>query len=221
MRTSIIFDMDGVLVDSAAAHQQAWQRLGEEVGTPFTPQLFQQTFGQRNATIIPTWLGQQVPAHQVDAYGARKEELYRALVRQGSVTIYAGVPQMFDELRALDAGVAIASSGPRANIDLLIEVMGASGKIDAVVASEDVTHGKPDPEVFLKAAQQLQIAPRYCAVIEDSVHGIEAAKRGGMWAVAVLTSTGRADLLEAGADELIDTVASLRGADLVARLRRD
>jgi beta-phosphoglucomutase-like phosphatase (HAD superfamily) len=100
----------------------------------------------------------------------------------------------------------------------LIDTIGVRAAIDAAVASEDVTEGKPDPEVFLKAAEQLGIEPTRCAVIEDSVHGIEAAKRGRMLAVAVLTSTARAALLAAGADLVIDQVGSIDAQDLVRRV---
>src|SRR5690242_20180874 len=120
--------MDGVLVDSAAAHRLAWQRLGEEVGTPFTAELFERTFGQRNATVIPKWLGGEVEPQRLARLADRKEEIYRQLVSDGAVRVYARIPQLIDELRQHGAAVAIASSGPRANIDLLIDVMGGGGK---------------------------------------------------------------------------------------------
>lgn len=214
--------MDGVLVDSAEAHRRAWQQLGDEVGTPFSTALFEQTFGQRNASIIPVWLGTSgmsgITAARVEELAERKETLYRALVRQGAVRTYRGVPVLLGTLRSLGARVAIASSGPRENVWLLIDVIGVRDAVDVLVASEDVTEGKPHPEVFAKAAALLNIDARCCAVIEDSVHGIEAAKRGGMLAVAVLTSTARAALLAAGADLIVDDVAALNPGELVGRL---
>jgi beta-phosphoglucomutase len=210
---AVIFDMDGVLVDSADAHRRAWQQLGDEVGTPFTARLFQQTFGQRNASIIPTWLGEVSPQRFAEL-DQRKEALYRALVRHGAIRIYRRIPELFVELRQRGARLAIASSGPRANIDLLIDTMGARGLVDTVVAAEDVNHGKPHPESFLKAAERVQVAPQWCAVIEDSVHGIEAAKRAGMVAVAVLTSTPRDALVAAGADRVLNEVGDVQLDDL-------
>ena len=214
--------MDGVLVDSAEAHRRAWQRLGDEVGTPFSTALFQETFGQRNASIIPLWLGASgtsgITAALVEELADRKETLYRTLVRQGAVRIYPGVPMLFADLRTRGARVAIASSGPRENVSLLVDVIGVRAAVDALVASEDVTEGKPHPEVFLKAAARLSVETGRCAVIEDSVHGIEAAKRGGMLAVAVLTSTERAALQAAGADVIVDGVAALNPSELVSRL---
>jgi beta-phosphoglucomutase len=212
-RAAVIFDMDGVLVDSAEAHRRAWQQLGDEIGTPFTAERFRQTFGMRNASIIPAWLGEVSP-QRFAALDQRKEALYRLLVRQGAIRIYRRIPQLFVELRRHGAGLAIASSGPRANVELLIDTMGAHDLIDAAIAAEDVDHGKPHPEAFLKAAERLQVAPRRCAVIEDSVHGIEAAKRAGMVAVAVLTSTPRDALVAAGADRVLNEVGDVQLDDL-------
>jgi beta-phosphoglucomutase len=211
--------MDGVLVDSADAHLRAWQRLGEEVGVPFSKQFFQQTFGQRNASIIPSWLG-DVSAARVTELEHRKESLYRQFVRQGAIRIYPGVGGLLDQLRSRGAKAAIATSGPRENATLLVEILGIGARIDAMVAAEDVSEGKPHPQVFLVAAERLGIAPACCAVIEDSVHGIEAAKRAGMLAIAVLTSTPSEKLLAAGADRCLREVGALNADWLVATLCR-
>ena len=209
----VIFDMDGVLVDSAAAHLHAWQKLGTEIGTPFSEEFFRRTFGQRNASIIPQWLS-QVPPPRLAELDARKESLYRQFVREGSVRVFRRIPELLIDLRELGARLAVASSGPRENVELLIEVIGAGSAIDATVASEDVREGKPHPEAFLTAAQRLRVAPARCAVVEDSVHGIEAAKRAGMLAVAVLTSTAREQLTAAGADWVVNEVGDLQLQDL-------
>jgi len=219
---AVIFDMDGVLVDSADAHRRAWQALGEEVGVPFTPALFRQTFGQRNANIIPTWLAghEQPDAQRTQRLGDRKEALYRTLVRQGAVRVYPGVTWLVDGLRAAGVKLAVASSGPRENVALLIHVIGVRDRIDACVSAEDVTEGKPHPEAFLRAAERLTVPPADCAVVEDSVHGIEAARRAGMLAVAVLTSTPREPLVAVGADVVVNDVAALAAGDLVRAIAR-
>jgi HAD superfamily hydrolase (TIGR01509 family) len=213
----VIFDMDGVLVDSADAHRRAWQQLGEEVGVLFSTALFERTFGQRNAEIIPAWLG-AVAAPRSDALGQRKESLYRDLVRRGAVRIYPGIPGLLAELCSLGARLAVASSGPRENVSLLIDTIGAQPFIGVAVAAEDVRQGKPHPEMFLRAAARLAIEPGCCAVVEDSVHGIEAAKRAGMLAVAVLTSTAGDQLTAAGADALVAKVGDIDPGQLRRRL---
>jgi len=209
----VIFDVDGVLVDSAAAHCRAWQQLGDEIGTPFSPALFQQTFGQRNASIIPLWLGDVTP-ERLASLSDRKETLYRQLVRDGAIRVFPRAPELLAELHGSGAAVAIASSGPRANVSLIVEVLGTQASIDAVVSTEDVTDGKPHPEAFLTAAARLRLVPQRCAVIEDSVHGIEAARRAHMLAIAVLTSTARASLSAAGADVIANDVSALTVAQL-------
>jgi beta-phosphoglucomutase len=215
----VIFDMDGVLVDSADAHRRAWQRLGDEVGVPFTADRFRQSFGQRNESIIPAWLGPVSP-QRVAALGARKEVLYRQLARAGDVRVYPRVPHVFADLHRYGARVAIASSGPRENITLLVKVMRAGALIDVVVSAEDVQRGKPDPEGFLLAAHRIGAAANACAVVEDSVHGVAAACAAGMLAVAVHTSTDHDALRLAGADRVMASVGDLDVAELVTTLRQ-
>jgi beta-phosphoglucomutase family hydrolase len=215
----VIFDIDGVLVDSGAAHRRAWRKLGEEVGVPFGDDLFARTFGQRNDSIVPTWLGEGVSARRVEELGERKEELYRDLVRCGEVRIYPRVTELMRELGGAGFAVAVASSGPRANVDLIIDVIGAKDVVSASIAAEDVRHGKPHPEAFLTAAARIGVEPERCAVIEDSTHGIEAAKTGGMLAVALLTSTPREKLVAAGADLIAGEAGELSVEQLEAGLR--
>ncbi len=216
-KRGVIFDVDGVLVDSGAAHLHAWQQLGDEIGVPFTRELFERTFGQRNESIVPTWLG-ETSAGRVAALGERKEQIYRDLVRRGGIRIYRRIPDLLAELKREGFAVAVASSGPRENVCLIVERIGAGALVDAAVAAEDVSRGKPDPEAFSNAARRIDIPAVRCVVVEDSVHGIEAAKRGGMMAVAVLTSTPRPRLAAAGADAFAEEVGDLGVKDIAALL---
>lgn len=215
---AVLFDVDGVLVDSAAAHRRAWQALGREVGTPFSDELFARTFGQRNASIIPMWLG-DTPPERCAALGERKEALYRDSVRAGAIRIYPQAAARMAEVKSLGAAVAIVSSGPRANVELVVSVIGADAAVGVVVAAEDVSRGKPDPEGFLQAAQRLGVPPGRCAVVEDSVHGIAAARAAGMLAVAVVTTETEEVLRAAGAAVLVAEVGGISAAALLARLR--
>ncbi len=215
---AVIFDMDGVLVDSAGAHLRAWQRLGTEIGVPFTEQRFRDTFGQRNASIIPNWLG-EASAERISELERRKESLYRGIVRNGGMRVFPGVHELFSSLHAVGAKLAVASSGPRANVALLLDIIAVPVAVDVTVVSEDVQAGKPDPEAFLIAAQRLRLPVRCCAVVEDSVHGIEAAKRADMLAIAVLTSTERRLLTAAGADLLVPEIAALHAGEVAQLIR--
>jgi HAD superfamily hydrolase (TIGR01509 family) len=216
----VIFDVDGVLVDSGGAHLHAWQKLGEEIGVPFGRELFDRTFGQRNESIVPSWLG-ETPPDRVADLGQRKEGIYRDLVRRGEIRIYRRIPDLLAELKRECFAIAVASSGPRENVRLIVEQIGAGPLVDAAVAAEDVSRGKPDPEGFSLAARRIEAPPARCAVVEDSVHGIEAAKRGGMVAVAVLTSTPRDRLAAAGADIFAGEVGDLKVSEIAALIPAD
>ena len=179
----VIFDMDGVLVDSAEPHLRSWQLLAAENGSVVAPEQFAATFGKQNRDIIPELFGYVSPV-RLEALGDRKEEIYRDLVRNDP-PIVPGAIDLVCELHAGGARLAVGSSGPRANIDLILAAMGVSDRVSTVVSADDVTRGKPDPQVFLMAADRLGLPPNRCVVIEDAPVGIEAAHRAGARSVAV------------------------------------
>ena len=182
----VIFDMDGVLVDSAESHFESWKRLAEEQGPPrrVTKEQFGRTFGRQNRDIIPILFGDG-SEERVKALADRKEEIYRELIRERPPIVDGGT----ELVHALyDAGVRIAvgSSAPRENIDLILSAMGVVDCISAVVSGDDHERGKPDPQVFEVAAQRLGLDPSRCVVVEDAPVGIAAAIAAGARAVAVL-----------------------------------
>jgi beta-phosphoglucomutase len=180
----VIFDMDGVLVDSAGPHLRSWQLLAEECGGAVTDEQFSQTFGQQNRDIVPFLFG-PVSETRLKELSDRKEELYRDLVR-ADPPIVAGAVELVRDLCRAGAALAVGSSGPAENIDLVLSSMGVKGCISVVVSGDDVTRGKPDPQVFLLAAQRLGIEPGRCVVIEDAPVGVQAARAAGARTVAVL-----------------------------------
>ena len=180
---AVIWDLDGVIIDSGEEHRKAWQRLAQETGVPFTDEQFWATFGKRNDAIIPPIWG-SLSAERVSELADRKEAYFREFVRE---TI-APLPGAIELLSALhDAGYAqaLASSTPVENIQLINEVLGLDRYLSVFVSGEMVPHGKPAPDVFLKAAEELGIEPARCLVIEDAVAGVEAAHAGGMRCIAV------------------------------------
>ncbi|MHB2020372.1 MAG: HAD family hydrolase [Candidatus Xenobia bacterium] len=193
MRPGAIFDMDGVLVDSSEAHFAAWHQLGEEVGRPFTRELFERTFGMHNNQIVPLWIG---PGQDVDALADRKEQLYRERAADLIKPLPGCVP-LLQALHAAGFGLAVGSSGPRANIEMVLDIMRVRDLFHALSTGEDVTHGKPDPEVFLVAARRLGLPPAACIVLEDAPQGVEAGRRAGMAVVAITSSRPRAALQDA------------------------
>ena len=211
---SVIFDMDGVLVDSSEAHFQAWQGLGMEIGKPFTRELFQLTFGMHNQQIVPLWMEQEVEQAELDRLANIKETTYRRLVTE----LMRPIPGVIDLVAALHAeGVtmAVGSSGPLPNIQLVLQQLGISHFFSALSTGEDVRHGKPDPEVFLVAARRLGRPPSRCVVLEDAPQGVEAARRGGMAVLGITSSRAEEDLQ---ADRVVASFEGLRPADLRALL---
>lgn len=180
---AVIWDMDGVIIDSAEEHRQAWQRLAHEESVHFSDADFWSTFGRRNDDIITLVWGAQSP-ERLRALADRKEAYFRALIRETA----APLPGSIELLRGLhEAGFAqaLASSAPVENIRLISDVLGLGHFLTALVSGETVAHGKPAPDIFLKAAGELGIVPTQCLVIEDAVAGVQAAHAAGMRCIAV------------------------------------
>ncbi len=185
MPGAILWDMDGTLVDSEEYHWLSWRDTMTAEGIPLTRDQFMESFGQRNDTILARWLGPDAPAERVQRIGDTKEELYRKLVREGGLAPLPGAAEWVKHLHRDGWAQAIASSAPRANVAAVLEVIQMGGYFQAVVSAEDVTKGKPDPQVFLTAASRLGIPPPRCIVVEDVPAGVEAARRAGMRSIGV------------------------------------
>jgi beta-phosphoglucomutase family hydrolase len=186
---AVIFDFDGVVIDSHEAHERSWFALADELGRPFTEEIFVSTFGQRNESILPLlgW-AEEGDRGRIQQLGDRKESLYREILRKEGIAPLPGVIALLEDLRVQGIPCAIGTSTPRANVACVLEITGLAGFFHEVAAAEDVTRGKPDPEVFLKAAEKLGAQPSACVVIEDAQVGIRAAKTAGMKALAVTTT---------------------------------
>jgi len=196
MPGAVLWDMDGTLVDSEEYHWYSWRDSMALEGITITHDQFIRTFGQRNDSILPKWLGDGATADRIARIGDAKEELYRKLVREGNLKPLPGVMEWIQRLHDQGWVQAIASSAPRANIDAVLEVIGLAGQFQAAVSAEDVTAGKPDPQVFLTAASRLNMPPARCIVVEDAIPGVEAAHRAGMRCIGVSrTGTLAADVV--------------------------
>ncbi|MGC8873572.1 MAG: HAD family hydrolase [Chloroflexia bacterium] len=185
---AVLWDMDGVLVDSAPYHFRAWKETFVAEGVSFDEAAFRRTFGQRNDTIITDVLGPDVPPERVAALGDAKEARYRALIALEGITPLPGAPTWLERLHARGIPQAIASSAPRANVEAVLRALRWERFFQAIVSAEDVARGKPDPASFLLAAQRLRMPPQCCIVIEDAPAGIEAACRAGMRSIALSTT---------------------------------
>lgn len=184
--SAVIFDMDGVLIDSAEDHFQSWRRLAADWGTDVTREQFKTTFGRQNRDIVPILLPQACKVRDVTELGEIKERYYRDLIGE-HLTLLPGAAELVSACNADGLTCAVGSSGHPENIAIALSALGVDDIIQAVVSGHDVTTGKPNPEVFLKAAERIGVAPSRCAVIEDAPAGIEAALAAGMVAIAVTT----------------------------------
>ncbi len=180
----VIFDMDGVLVDSADAHLKSFQQLARENGKEITEAQFAKTFGRQNRDIIPVLIGETDEA-AVNLLADRKEAIYRDLVRD-NMPVVDGAVSLIGALHSRGAKLAVGSSGPLPNIELVLQSLGVSEKMDAIVSGDDVTRGKPHPDVFIQSCERLGLSADHCIVIEDAPAGIQAAKAAGARAVAVM-----------------------------------
>ena len=197
MTFGAIFDWDGVIIDSSKHHEESWERLAREIARPLPPGHFKRGFGMKNEFIIPKLLAWTDDTDEIKRLSLRKEALYRDVVRQRGLQPLPGVEAWLRKLVEAKIPCAVGSSTHRENIELALELIGLRDYFAALVTSEDVTRGKPHPEVFLKAAQKLGCSPDRCVVFEDAHVGIEAARNAGMRVIAVATTHPRAELDEA------------------------
>jgi beta-phosphoglucomutase family hydrolase len=207
-----IFDWDGVVIDSSAHHEKSWELLALETGRTLPEGHFKRGFGKKNQLIIPEILAWSNDPEEIEWLGDRKEELYRQLVGEGGMTVLPGSRELLAALKEAGIPRAVGSSTSRTNLEAIFISTGLGEFFDVVVSAEDVINGKPAPDVFLKAAQLLGVAPERCVVFEDALFGIEAARRAGMKVIAVAT-TNPLELL-CHADRAVQTLNEISVEEL-------
>jgi beta-phosphoglucomutase family hydrolase len=205
IRRGVLWDMDGVLVDTGEAHYQSWADVLADYGVSFSRDFFRETFGMNNVGILTLLFGDRLTPDLLEEIAGRKEEAFRDQVR-GHVQPLPGVLDWLPRLEAQGFQMGIASSAPSANIDALIDELRLRSYFDTLVSGVDML-GKPDPALFLEVARRLDLPPERCIVVEDAKAGVEAAKRANMKCIAV-TTTNPADAL-AAADIIVDRLDAL------------
>ncbi|MDO8490965.1 MAG: beta-phosphoglucomutase family hydrolase [Dehalococcoidia bacterium] len=205
--SAVIWDMDGVIADTARYHFSSWQELARENGVPFTEEDFRRGFGRRNPEILREFLGKQPSSDEIQTLSKRKEELFRRLI-DGRVVAFPGALALLRALSLLSrVKQALATSTPIENVDLILGTLRIAGCFESVVADKDVARGKPDPQAFLLAAERLKVPPASCVVIEDAVDGVKAARSANMKCIAV-TNTHPGERL-GEADLVVDSLAKV------------
>ena len=186
--------MDGVLVDNADAHIEAFMVFCKRYGVDMSLEKFRPMFGMTNDEIIPALLPPEVVAEKgIPALSAEKEAIYRELYAR-TIEPVAGLVGFIRDLKKHGMKLAVGSSGNTDNVNFVLEHLGIEDCFDAVANGDMITRGKPDPEVFLLAARLLGLPASECVVIEDSFAGIDAARAAGAAVIALATSNAMESL---------------------------
>ncbi|MFC2068481.1 HAD family hydrolase [Chloroflexota bacterium] len=208
---AVIWDMDGVIVDTAPYHFKAWQHVFQKRGVNFNTEKFRSNFGQRNDAIIRNTLGEDISLSEIEIIAGDKEESFRKKVKD-NIKELPGVIKLMTSLKVQGFKMALASSAPIENIWLLTRSLGINSYFQVIISGQDVLEGKPSPQGFLLAAEKMDVAPRNGIVIEDAVAGVIAAKRAGMHCLAVTNTHPRRSLNEA--DLVVSTLEAVAVKDL-------
>jgi beta-phosphoglucomutase family hydrolase len=209
---AVLWDMDGVLVDTGDFHFTAWKQTFEELGTAFDKEDFRATFGMNNAGILEWVYGRKPEPEEVSQVSEKKETLFRELIK-GKAEPLPGVLDWLRQFQAWGIKQAITSSAPPKNIEVLVAELKIENFFDAIVSGFDLL-GKPNPDVFLKAANAIQVRPENCIVIEDAIAGVEGAKRAGMKCIAVTTTNPASKLTQA--NYIVDRLGNMNKEDFLS-----
>lgn len=191
--------MDGTLVDNLAYHFLAFEEYVKREGFTLLEPVSLKINGMHSNDIFPLLLGDEVVAkYGLDRLNREKEEVYRDMYRSKIAPI-AGLMELLQAAKKAGVKCAIGSSGCRENVEMIVEGLGIADLIDASISGSDVTHGKPHPEIFIKAYEALGLKAEECVVVEDAVNGIVAGVAAGCKCIAVTTTASAETLSEAGA----------------------
>jgi beta-phosphoglucomutase family hydrolase len=208
MDGAVIFDMDGVLVLSLPAHWVAWQATAAAHGVEMTREMFLRCNGLTNPDICALLWGSRATPEFVARVADAKDRAFRDAIGI-DVPLAPGCRALLTALQANGVRLAVGTSAPRENVDLVLDRGGIRAFFGAVVYEGMVRRGKPAPDVFLRAAELLGVPPRRCVVVEDAPTGVRAARAAGMAAVGVATNHAEQELLHAGARLVVPDLASL------------
>ena len=226
-----IFDMDGTLVDNCAYHVKAWRKFSKKYGNELSERQILEWMGAQGGYYIERIFGRPLPSEEVARLCAEKEEIYRKIYKP---KLPAGLRAWLDYAHARKIKLAVATGGPKENVDFILDTLDLRKDFDVVVDATMYTKSKPDPEAFLVAAEKLGVAPADCRVYEDAVNGILAAKAAGMQCHAVTFTNPFDTLADVGPDFIFESYSELkifpvrgerteaekRGAEYLDRLRR-
>jgi beta-phosphoglucomutase family hydrolase len=184
---ALIFDMDGVIIDSNPVHRESWVAFNRRYGLETTEEMHQFMYGKRNDQIVRGFYGDGITAEEVEERGRAKERLYREMIAGRTETMLVpGLRAFLERHRDLPMGVG-SNAEPR-NVAFVLEETGLRRYFRAVVDGHQVRHPKPHPEVYLRVAELLETEPANCIVFEDSHSGVAAAAAAGMRVIGLRTT---------------------------------
>ncbi|MDD5457794.1 MAG: HAD family phosphatase [Phycisphaerae bacterium] len=215
---AVIFDLDGVLIDTGQFHRQSWYDLAKCENLQMSDEFFRETFGMQNYQIIPKMTSKDLSREQIDELSEWKENRFRELIA-GKLRLLNGAESLIAELKKNDFLLAIGTSTPRINLLFILQELPIGDYFDCLVTGEDVKNGKPAPDTFSLAAKKLKIEAKDCVVIEDAPAGVEAAKNAGMKAIAVTTTADRYKLSQA--DLIVDSLGELTARNIIKLLEKN
>jgi beta-phosphoglucomutase len=203
---ALVFDMDGVILDSNPTHREAWRLYNRRFGIETDDEAMQQRmYGRRNDEIVRDFFGAGLAPEEIIAHGAAKESLYREMMRPRLVeSLVPGVTHLLQNCNGTSVG--LATNAERANVDflldgVLIEGVPLRNYFRAVVDGQQVSHPKPHPDIYLRVAELLGADPRNCIVFEDSHTGVQAARAAGARVVGLLTTHKEFKNIELSVDD--------------------
>ncbi len=204
---AFLFDLDGVVVDSNGLHVDSWKEVARRHGFDCPDPDHIGKCGLRTGAVIRDLLRWPVSEEDARRIGFEKEEIYREWIRADGIQAIPGVVDFLKEAQSLGIPCAVGSSAPRQNVEICLSALDLHGAFLTSISGDEVQRGKPAPDIFLKAAEQLCIVPAHCVVFEDAPAGVQAAHAAGMRALAVLTSHTPDEL--AAADALMKNFRGL------------
>lgn len=215
MHAGVIFDMDGVLVDSWEPHYKTWEVTMQRRGYSLTREAFSKVFGKTFAGCALQLVGRELPASELEQWHEEKEGLYQEIIERDFPAM-PGAASLVSRLHDAGLSLAVGSSGPRGNVAIVARRLPGGQHFRALVCGQDVEHGKPAPDIFLLAAKNAGIDPKKAVVVEDSLPGLTAARAAGMKSIA-LVGTCTAEALAPHASLVVEHLDQIT-PEVIAKL---
>lgn len=221
MEYGLIFDMDGVIIDSNPYHKIAWGRFLRGQGIHFDDRLFDNVLsGRTGPASLRILFGDDLPRETLDIFLEEVDNNYQTILRErDDVGAIAGIHSFLEQAAEKGIRMALATSAPELNIELGLEKLHLKNTFEHIIGKVDVTHGKPHPEVYLTALRLLELPPERCIVFEDSRPGIRAALAAGIKVVGIASGHSRGELLEEGVSLAVNDFTRLELEEVLDLIR--